>query len=417
MLSSYSFSSLDTYRVCPRKFKYAYVDRVPIPPKVTADTYLGNAVHRVLRKLYTLGADGILMPMDRAIEAYLEEWQKLDRNSITSPSDYYTIDDYIRIGKEMLVRHYEHYQPFDQGTLLGAEMHLTFQLPGTPFKFKSYIDRLWKKDDGTVEICDYKTGQSTILPHDRRFVYQMGLYQLAVQANFPQYESVDLAQYLLRKDEIVSHRLRPDELDMLAEQLRLDVNDTIESTRKDDFPAQEGSHCTYCSYHHLCPAKIHRRMLEEEEQSGDTGEISALQLKELADEYLRVYSDSKRIDAELDGIKEKLLNIARDHDLSRFDGDSGKVTVSVSRKDEFISKTRDQKAFAQLSALCRKLQLDEYFSLDARGLMKEVYQKKRLPDDILNQLKEFVVEVERSRVTAKLNAETDPAGEESSNDS
>ena len=416
MLSSYSFSSLDTYRVCPRKFKYAYIEKVSVPPRITADTYLGNAVHRVLRTLYTLGADGILMLLDDAIEAYLAEWQKLEPDSITVASDYYTVDDYIRIGKEMLIRHYEHYQPFNQGTLLGAELHLTFQLTGTPFKFKSYIDRLWKREDGTVEICDYKTGQSTILPHDRRFFYQMGLYQLAVQANFPQHESIDLAQYLLRKDEIVSRRLRPDELDVLAEQLRLDISDTLESTRKDDFPAKEGNHCTYCSYHHLCPAKIHRRMLEGEERSG-TAELTGQELKELADRYLKVYAESKRLGTELDGLKEQLLKVAGDHDLSRFDGDLGKVTVSMSRKDEFISRTRDQMAFAQLSALCRKLELDEYFALDARSLMKEVYQKKRLPDDVLNQLREFVIEVERSRVAAKLNAEGESAGEEPSDDS
>ena len=200
MLSTYSYSSLDTYRVCPRKFKYTYIEKVSTVPKITADTYLGTVVHRVLKELYTLGADGILMPKEDAVKQYIGLWEKLNRKVISVTSEYYTVDDYIRIGQEMLIRHYDRYQPFNQGTLLGAEMHIAFQLEGTPFKFKSYIDRLWKREDGTVEICDYKTGQSLTQPGEPRFFYQMGLYQLAVQANFSDIENVELAQYFLRKD-------------------------------------------------------------------------------------------------------------------------------------------------------------------------------------------------------------------------
>ncbi|UCC45017.1 MAG: PD-(D/E)XK nuclease family protein, partial [Candidatus Zixiibacteriota bacterium] len=158
MLSSYSYSALDTYQSCPRRFKFAYVDRVKVVKTVTADTYLGTAVHRILKKVYALGADGILLPLEDALEEYHQEWQKLDRKALSVTSNYHTVDDYIRIGREILSRHYERYRPFNQGTLLGTEINLNFVLEGTPFKFRSIIDRLWKRDDGTVEICDYKTG-------------------------------------------------------------------------------------------------------------------------------------------------------------------------------------------------------------------------------------------------------------------
>lgn len=406
MLSSYSYSALDTYQSCPRRFKFAYVDRVKVVKAVTADTYLGTAVHRILKTLYTLGADGILMPLEDALKEYHQEWQKLDRKALSVTSNYHTVDDYIRIGQEILSHHYERYRPFDQGTLLGAELNLNFVLEGTPFKFRSIIDRLWKRDDGTVEICDYKTGQALTRPDDPRFFYQMGLYQLAVQGNYSQLDKIELAQYLLRKDEVITRRLEAPELDELKEKIRADVIETIEATRLDDFPPQEGIHCSWCNYQHICPAKIHGRMLEQEEaESGRP--VSPEQLKELADRFLTVLADSKKLTAELDALKAQLVELAKEHDITRFEGDGGAVTVSIRRKEEFVTKSDDAGAYAELSALCREMGLEEYFVLDGRALMSGAYGRKRLSPEQEEKLGKFVSQKERVRVLGKPNQAVD----------
>jgi len=378
-----------------------------------ADTYLGSAVHRVLKLLYELGADGILLSRDDAVREYLKQWEKLDERQIEVRSEYYTIDDYIRIGEEMLQRHWERFKPFNQGTLLGAELNLTFPLPGTPFRFKCYIDRLWRREDGTVEICDYKTGQKLAQPSDRRFFYQMGIYQLAVQTHYPQFSDIEVAQYYLRRDAVVSHRLRPDELDELKEQLRLGIMETIHAARNDDFPAREGNHCVYCSFQQLCPAKAHRRLLAQEESAENKGLDTAQTLKEIADEYLSKYVQQKRVSAELVGVRAKLVEAAKRHAMTRLDGDMGKVSVSITRGKEFVTKTGDEEGFAELSAVARQLGLEEYFKLDARSLLKEVYLKERLPEAELKRLEEFLIDIERERVTARLRAGVEAPEEES----
>ncbi|MFQ6009417.1 MAG: RecB family exonuclease, partial [Candidatus Zixiibacteriota bacterium] len=175
MLSIYSHTALNTFRTCPRKFKFQYVEKVEVPKKLTADTYMGNAVHRVLAILYKLGEDGIVYPINDMIASYEQQWEKVDREYITLTDEYHTVDDYIRLGREMLVRHYEHYHPFNQGILLGTELNVMFTLPHTGFKIRAIIDRLWKRDDGAVEICDYKTGRTLARPQDESFFYQMGL--------------------------------------------------------------------------------------------------------------------------------------------------------------------------------------------------------------------------------------------------
>ena len=405
MPSTYSYSALRTFRGCPRKFKFQYVDKVDIPKKVTADTYLGNVVHRVLAKLYRLGSDGIVCPLDDIMALYRGYWEEVEREYICLTNDYHTVDDYIRIGQRMLVKHYERYQPFNQGTLLGTELHLRLALPDTPFKFTAIVDKLWKRDDGVIEICDYKTGQRLVSPQDEDFFFQMGLYQLAVQENYPQFETIELAQNLLRLDEVVRHRMRPDELDRLTEEIRSAVMETIQAERLDDFPPKESRLCTYCNYFDFCPAKRHRLMLEQQE---DSEKLSPQQQAyDLATRFLETYRRSREAKAELEALRTELIRLSKDQGLTTLQGKSGQVTVRSARREKFVTKTKDAGLFADLSHLAREWKLDDYFDLNTRALMKEVYQKKRLPPDQLEKLRAYVHETEESRVTPKFDREKD----------
>ena len=64
MQSKLSHSALDTFRTCPRKFQFSYVDRTPVPKRLFAFNHLGNAVHRQLKIAYQWGAEGRLYPLE-----------------------------------------------------------------------------------------------------------------------------------------------------------------------------------------------------------------------------------------------------------------------------------------------------------------------------------------------------------------
>ncbi|MDH4156592.1 MAG: PD-(D/E)XK nuclease family protein [candidate division Zixibacteria bacterium] len=402
MLSSYSHSALGTYRSCPRQFKFRYVEKVKVPRKVNVDAYLGNVVHRALRRLYTLGADGILCPLDDIIDYYRKEWEKVDRGALTVVSDYYGVDDYIRIGQEMLITHYRKYQPFDRGTLLGAEIRLPFVLPGTAFRFTTIIDRLTKRPDGTVELCDYKTGRQMLRPQDPAFFFQMGLYQLAVAAAYPQLERIELVQYYLRQDEEVRHEMTPEELDSLVEAMRLAILETIQAERMDDFPPVESGLCNWCDYFDLCPAKRHKRLLGELERNGG-GELTVEEkAAERAERYLELDQKEKELKAEKDAVKGELIDLARELDATKLTAPSGEINIRLKREQKFVTKTDDAGAFADLSFAVRQMGADDYFVLDAGSFMKEVYLRGRLTEDQKKRLERFVVEKESARVTTKL---------------
>ena len=402
MSRTYSHSALSTFRSCPRQFKFQYVDRVRVPLGPTADTYMGTAVHRVLARLYKLAADGVVIPLDEVLAEYRAEWEKPDSRSIRVINERLTVDDYVQSGQKMLETYYAKHHPFDQGTLLGAEINITFGLADTPYKFRAVIDRLWKRPDGVVEIIDYKTGKN--LPQggrDPRFLYQMGLYQLAVEVKWPDFQQVELAQFYLKMDEEIRYRMAPEELDELVESLRTDVIESILAERADDFPTVESGLCDYCDFFELCPAKRHARILQEEEEAGENEKTPMVTASELAQKYIETDDRAKALKAEHDALKEDIIRVAGELGLDKLVSPAGEVSVRKSHAEKFITKTDDAAAFADLSQLARKWELDDYFKLDGRALMKEMYRKRRFSPEQADQIKPYVIEKDEVRVSIR----------------
>ncbi len=399
MLTKYSHSSLGTFNQCPRKFKFKYIDKTPVPRSRAAHLYLGTTVHQVLQPLYEKATDGFVLPLDDLLAAYDAEWQKPEVQQIEVTSEHKTVDDYIADGRKMLTEHYEKYQPFDQGRLLGAEMDIRFALPGTPFKFVAKVDRLMRLPDGIIEIADYKTGRfPTHGITDPDFRHQMGIYQLAVQANFPNFDSIVVAQYFLKHGEVITYQFREDELDELAEQLRVDVVASINAERLDDFPTKETGLCSFCEYEHLCPAKRHRLILEAETGDDKYEKATYETARELADRYVALDAELKDVKARHEAAKADIIRTAQDLDIVKLAGTEFDVTARVSPDEKLITKTADEASFGNLSFMIREWGFEECFTLNSPIFMKEIYKKGRLSPEQVSQLQEYMMQSERQSV-------------------
>jgi putative RecB family exonuclease len=303
-----------------------------------------------------------------------------------------TVDDYIDNGRRMLTRFYERYQPFNQGTLIGAEMSIPFHLPGTPFNFVAKIDRLWRNSDGAIEIADYKTGRIPPLGlQDANLRGQMGLYQLAVQTAFPDFRDVEIALYFLKHDERLSCRFQPEELDELTEQLRCEVLAVREAERLDEFPTREGALCNYCDYRTLCPAKRHRLILDGETGAQGKEKATAETAAELADKYIEANRRLRELTVECDALKADLQQAAKDLGLEKFAGALGAVSVKEKVEDKFITKSEAAGKVGDLNFLVRQWGFDAYFSLATGQFMKDGVRKGRLSDEQLAQLQDFII--------------------------
>jgi putative RecB family exonuclease len=408
-----SHSALETFRNCPQKYKFARVDRLKMPQPVYAHLILGNAVHRQVKKAYELADKGVLYPLDEMLAGYDTEWVGPKQDKIVPSSENTTIDDDMARGRQMLERFYQRFQPFSQGTHLFAEKNLSFYLSNCPTKFDARIDRLWKRDNGVYEISDFKTGKLAG-PKDPAFRFQMGLYQLAVQESFPD-RMIEVAQYFLKYDEVVCYRMRPDELDELAEQFRTEASAITHAERLDDWPPKVNPLCSFCEFARLCPAMRHKLLIESE----DEGEKATLaEAAKLADEFLLADSELKALKAKHESLKEEIALAAKDLSLSRVQGQRGYVSVTIRPTEKLPTRSKDPSGHAALTALVRSwdettrelcLKLDDTALLDR-------FRKDRLTDEQKSGLSEFIRIDEEVRVSAKHN-KTEDSDNDSGDDS
>ena len=349
--------------------------------------FLGSAIHRALEKLYKFKVNGRIQPEDEFLADYLKDWEGPDRDRIKVTKEHMGIDDFINIGSKMLKKYYEMYRPFDEGEIIGLEKNASFPLDSANrFMMRAKLDKMVQRPDGVVEIVDYKTQSRLPTQQDLDNSLQMGLYQHAVNFLWPQFDKIELKQIYLRQGIAMSTVMSRDKLDELKQDSINLILEIEQAGRDDDFPVKESALCDYCQYFELCPAKRHRRALDDE--ASDV--IDPLTGKELAEKYLNLNEEKKKIESELKALKEDIVGYCDKTDMIRLDSDSGYIKITSTEKDGFPSKTEDNKAFVMLSQLARAGGLDECFKLDQNVLFKELYSRAKLDEELTAKLSKFV---------------------------
>jgi len=384
---SYSNSKIETFRNCPRQYKFAYIEKPTVVKPVGVETFLGDAVHRTLEKLYTMKVNGRLQPLEEALDFYRKIWEGPDQNNIKITRDNLGIDDYIRVGEDALNKYYAKYAPFDDGVVLGLEKKFSFPLDDeSRFSISGKIDRIDKRPDGMVEIIDYKTNATLpsqqMLDNDT----QMGLYCLAVKCLWPDFNNIKLTQIYLRHGVALSTVMDEGKLEEIKYQAFQKILEIEQAKREDDFPPRESSLCDWCVYFELCPAKRHKLALQDEidvEFDPETG-------KELARKYLELDRNIKLLKSEEKALRDDIIRFCEEVDVSSLEASNGALKVRKSISQGFPTKTEDERAFAEISFLIREAGIEECFKLDGGVLFKEFYARERLAPELRAKLEKFL---------------------------
>jgi DNA helicase-2/ATP-dependent DNA helicase PcrA len=149
-----SFSQLHDFELCPVRYRFRHVWRVPAPPDelqprfVTAagSSELGSAVHEALAAWHANGGD--------ALRLY------------RGPEE----------GREMLVAYLG--QPLASARTLGVEIEFNMRLGET--RVRGFVDRICELDGGTV-LVDYKTNATLDEKLIEAYTTQLRLYGLAAR--------------------------------------------------------------------------------------------------------------------------------------------------------------------------------------------------------------------------------------------
>jgi RecB family exonuclease len=246
---------LTTWLDCPRRYRYAYLDR-PQPSKgpAWAHNSLGSAVHLALAGWYRLppaqrtaqAAGGLLtqvwMHDGFRDEEQSEHWRERAREMVTAYAATLDPDD----------------EPVGVERTVGARTSV--------LALSGRVDRLDRRQlDGQdrLVVVDYKSGRRLLTSYDARSSLALALYALAVTRMFRR-PCLRVELHHLPTGDVVAHEHTRESLERhlaRAEALGREAGaaDAAYKAGLDDadadarFPAQVSPSCRWCDFVRVCP--------------------------------------------------------------------------------------------------------------------------------------------------------------------
>ena len=229
-----SASDIETYRLCPLKYKFARVFR--IPQEATIHQRFGIALHQVLERFHQYGGG----TREELFDLFETSWRR---------GGFGDTDDELQFREralEALDLYWERCRD-DAGEPVWFERSFSFKLGDHVLRGR--VDRVDRLPDGTFELIDYKTGKPRTEDQLREDV-QLSLYQMAANESWGIETSAQSYMYVMTGEKVpVAHS--PEELD----RVRATVEEIGEGILRQDFqPTPTQEICSFCDYRIICPA-------------------------------------------------------------------------------------------------------------------------------------------------------------------
>lgn len=257
----FSFSQIQKYEKCPYQYKLSNI--LGLPTEGSPSFSFGLTMHNTLEKFYSRikelssAVQNSLFgePLDGGVKQNikvppLEELLKLyDQCWI---SDWYKSkkqrEDYYNKGAQILKNFYKSHE---NNWTIPVALETSFTAKIGANLIRGRIDRVDQMADGSLEIIDYKTGQSKdkIAGEDKEqlLIYQIAIEQLSEFANIG--KPGQLTYYYLNDNQKVSFIGS----DKDVKKLEANVSEIISRIRSQDFKPKPEKHvCEYCEFRNIC---------------------------------------------------------------------------------------------------------------------------------------------------------------------
>jgi RecB family exonuclease len=235
-----SFSRIDTYATCPRKFRYAYVDRLPGRPGPHLS--FGTSIHNALESFYDRKLPSC--PTEDELLGFL--YERWDTSGFAAlPRDEQV--EFYRHAQEVLRRFHRRQAPTYR---LPAATEAWFELPiAYEAVVVGSIDRVDVDDDGRFHVVDYKTNRKV---KDRARVassLQLAVYALACRHLYGALPATVSLDFVVAG---VTITVPLEDLDLDA--ARQAVLDTAAAVREQAYAPTPNRLCDWCDFKPICPA-------------------------------------------------------------------------------------------------------------------------------------------------------------------
>ena len=229
-----SASDIETYRICPLKYKFARVFR--IPQEATIHQRFGIVLHQVLERFHQYGRG----TREELLDLFESSWRR---------SGFGDTDDELQFREralEALDRYWESSRS-DEGKPVWFERSFSFKLG--PHVLRGRVDRVDRRPDGSYELIDYKTGKARTEEQLREDV-QLSVYQMGARESWELETSAQSYLYVMTGEKVpVEHS------DEQLDRVRRTVEHIGEGILRQEFqPTPSQEICSFCDYRIICPA-------------------------------------------------------------------------------------------------------------------------------------------------------------------
>ena len=261
-----SFSRLVAFEVCPKSYRFKYVDNAPAVAE-TSEVYLSRRLHEALAWLYGKAAKN----PDRS---QLVDWfrERLEE-TLPSGAGNGTARHLFEAGRKALVFHHDVVYNNERTRTLAVEKTVRMNL-GKGMMLVGCVDRIALDSSGTVEVIDYKASRER---HSSRPRIPDGL-EIAAQSvavllahDLP---SVIARQIILATGEEQRFALTARDVRQVTLSLRRWV---ARQAASGAYPPRVGAHCSSCQFNPICEEGTRFQPLREysfSESSGFAWDVS-----------------------------------------------------------------------------------------------------------------------------------------------
>jgi RecB family exonuclease len=254
-------TSINTYKQCPRKYYYQYIEKLPTLPNI--HQVRGNIVHSVLENFFDIDSSTLTMENYKSCvrkevqRLLMHHWNgyrpQLRELSLNPDQERFYFEETML----MLLNWSNHFINDMERTGLPVNEAFTLLTPIRERKYQSdslyvqgFIDAIHERD-GEVHLIDYKTNASLSLKDEQKL--QLGIYSLLYQEAHGRMPDKVGIFFLRQKLQMIPVN---EELLEHARQEIINIHRNTQSTDINDYPKKTSPLCKWstgqCDFFDVC---------------------------------------------------------------------------------------------------------------------------------------------------------------------
>lgn len=240
---------MDTYKKCPKKYHYRYIEKPDIPKVKWGFTEFGSCAHLALELFHKRIVDDKVTPDKHAIlmkRCFMDAVKEFDINLL---EDTVWMPDGDMPGlvalRSILQTYLDKVKAEGIPEVIGIEMPFNFQINDTTI-VRGFIDRVDRVSPGVYRVVDYKTSKNPKYLTD----FQLLVYGEALRRRFGDVKAVHGSFLMLKHNcSSVDYKFIIDDLDKCSKNIsnRASFIDTDTTWVK-----KPSALCRWCDYEAIC---------------------------------------------------------------------------------------------------------------------------------------------------------------------